>query len=687
MSSSHYGHQADDSLEIYSSDEGDNSQQEYNNLRLTQAINYLAEEGGNDSPATYMSRVDRIDEALVQLLPQSGQDFDRERYRTVRAMVQEAQEAYENAVDEANLSAHRAEFTPKYSTASAPEALYRGDDNAPEPSSNRSRMRSSTSAKSVQREKPQKVASFSIAPAVKPLRSRHGNSPDNVDLERNWHYGGSNNQVEKWYRNMPASLPFPETHLMEHWETLKINFDVSDYGRKLKAEGKFLETNIPFNHPALEQYKNLHHFESGSRFKLPHGSQEDYDRIRRFATKELLSQTVENFNEGDKEEEKALDYAPRIFLGQFSVGRQAKPAPDLETALRDALRTTPTKSPRLSSGTLASSASSKTAEIKIATLKAAGDARRERATAAQKLRAQADALEQGTVDIDPTSAKQTTPVQPSTRAGAAMRKFGGEREKAVSHSPRRESILAGALSSPEDHSSTASTLRTVTPMSRSTTLARKIPTPSLRPTTPSIRGLSISPSVSTPTPTAKKTRGRSRRNPLPPTPNTPPALIAPVVPPITPAAAAPTPRLDTAVKSGSKPGMKRKHSVGSDYYTPDGKRKKSLGSEEFIPLTKTLRSATSDKSATRSVTPKKVGFVELSSGSESESVSEGDLIDIARPAVVARPAVGVSKAVAAGKQMKKRIVRETVVETTTKVRKVVSGKGVTSSTLDELKVG
>ncbi|KAH9868415.1 hypothetical protein J1614_007487 [Plenodomus biglobosus] len=725
----YYSHQAADATnpmdlsdaeDIYTFDEADDAQREYNNLRLKQAINYIAEEGGQDSPATYMSRVDRIDEALVQLLPQAGNNFDSGLQRTVCAMVQEVLEEYDNAIQEARVPT-RSEHGAESYTSAVLEALDRAEDDGSESPTRHARIRTTTAGKTVQRKQAEALAKLqspsvqsTAAPAVEPLRSRRKDTQDNVDLERSWKYGGSNNNVEQWYRKMPASLPFPETFQMEDWESLKINFDISDYGKQLKAEGKVVETNVPFNHPALQHHKNLHHFESGSRFKLPHGTQQDYDVIKKLASLKQLGKCVNEFNQGNRTEEQASDYAPRIFLGRFSVGKQLSPAPDVQTALRDALSRTPTKSSRSSTVTTPSTTGPKTARVKAA-LQAAGEARNSSIAAVRELRAKADALEKDMTNTSPSPRREPilppplirhgyspagpVPVQPKFRAGAAMRKFGDERKQALAQSPRRESLIDGAPGTPESPFDSKAVPRPASRISRPAKPALKKSTPSPKAST----STSISTAKPTsqvpipdPTITQKRGRGRPRKGPLP-------ISSTPAVLPST------TPTATTTVpKSHTKPSSKRKRSLGSEYYTPDGKRKKSLGSEEFIPLTKTLRSAFA---APRSATPKRVGFVDVIGSRESESSDDDDdsggdggggysqrsSAGRTTPGVERQGAgngnaggedgasevlvaVGKAKAaVAAGRQVKRKVVTETVVETTRKVRRVMPGVEVAKS--------
>ncbi|CBX95191.1 hypothetical protein IAQ61_009707, partial [Plenodomus lingam] len=656
MSSRYHHHHADDAMdltdlsdaeEIYAIGEADNTQRDYYNRRLREAINYLAEEGGQDSPATYMSRVYRIDEALVQLLPQTGSDYDRQLYRTVRAMVDEVHEEYDNAKEEINLQTRNAELDAAYYTPYTPsvsEALYREEEDLPEPSTRYTRKRPTTSMKSLPREQAksytklqqQQTEQVSASQAVTPLGPRSHDSQDNVDFERSYEHSGPNSAPERWYRDMPACLPFPETHQMEAWETLKINFDISDYGKKLKAEGKVVETNIPFNHPALAKYKNLPHYESGSRFKLPHGRQEDYDRIRRLATEELLAKTVKDFNEDIQTDAEVSGYAPHAFLGRFSTGKQVSPEPDLPTALRGALSTTPTKSSRSRAAITPRTTSSKTAATKAATLKTAIEARKSNTKPIVQI---------SSPSHESSQPKNPTPAGQTTRAGAAMRKFSDSRKQALCHSPRRESLLQTALRTPESPSDGKSPPRPATPGPKREKSTPKTSTLSSKPVTSSLKrgDRVVSPKVGVPSPRVatsvleKKpvTPTHSRLHKTTPSTTSKPLARTPIPVPTS-----------SAPKPAPKHSIKRKRSLGSEYYTPDGKRRRSVGSEEFSPWDKTLRS---DGAA-------KVGSA---SGSESDG-GRGEGVRKSRA----------SKAAVVGRQVKRRVVSERTVESVSKVRRV-----------------
>jgi len=278
------------------------TQREINDTQLAQAIHYLTEEGGDDTGTTYMDRIERIDEDLLQRLPQQERNFDDQLYQRAQAMIRQARLEFEEEATREDSSSSLGgdsptlmitEEVPDSYTPSAAQALYRRGDTPDEPQAMPRKQMPAAETK--------------------------------VRREERFKYGGPNNEPEKWHKKYPASLPFPETFQMAHWESLKIDFDLSESGKKMKAEGKIVETNIPFDRPELEQYKNLPVFESGSRFKLPIPSAEVQEGISKLGTPRSLEEGVEKLNQNDdKVRAGNYKYTPRVFLDKFSAGTQGE---------------------------------------------------------------------------------------------------------------------------------------------------------------------------------------------------------------------------------------------------------------------------------------------------------------------------------------------------------------------------
>ncbi|KAG9187723.1 hypothetical protein G6011_05594 [Alternaria panax] len=337
MTSKNQGRDAVDSPElidisafedITSPNEQEPTQKELNDRRLAQAIDYLAKEGGDDSPATFMDRIDRIDNSLLLPLSQRGRNFDIKLFNRVLAMVSQAQLDFEEAAqgdsEEEDLllmsnressMAKGVEELPEYFTPSAAEAVNRKCDGLDKPCSKLRRP-------------------------MHAVRKPAAAEEQDVRRENRFRYGGRDNEAESWYKNYPASLPFPETFQLAHWESLKIDYDLLESIKQMKAEGKIVETNLPFDNPALEQFKTLPSFESGSRFKLPKASAIAETEIIRLGTQKNFAKVVEDLNRSNgKVQDGEFQYTPRVFLENLTVGTQADP-----TTIRHAVNTTPAKS-------------------------------------------------------------------------------------------------------------------------------------------------------------------------------------------------------------------------------------------------------------------------------------------------------------------------------------------------------
>ncbi|EUC47689.1 hypothetical protein COCMIDRAFT_89390 [Bipolaris oryzae ATCC 44560] len=277
------------------------------NRRLAQALEYLDDEGGDDSPATYMEHVAKIDDYLVQQLPRQGANFDDALYQHLRGTVRQELEAYDAARQSTQtVMENRESLRERGSDATVTHALYREDEQI-------------------------------YDPVTGPLRKGQ-KTQKTVQTSRTFKYGGPSSDAEVWHRNFPAILPFPETHQLAYWENLKIAYDLHESVKKQKAEGDVVETNVSFDHPALDQYKSLALYESGSRFKLPMPSKQIEEEIKRLCTADQIAKAVEEFNAGEEKDEFGKKYAPRIFLDKLSV--QQKDGP---TNIRRAVNASPTK--------------------------------------------------------------------------------------------------------------------------------------------------------------------------------------------------------------------------------------------------------------------------------------------------------------------------------------------------------
>ena len=293
-----------------STDEAEFAAEEINNGTLQKAIRYMLAEGHGDPLDVYLERVQMLNEHVLQHYAQSGKSFDPRLYQRLQTMVREVQNDVQDIGEEASSLAS--------DSSSSVQVLYRDDE---------SDLLESSSVEELFREDdlldpdlefteiPRKyktqTESVSWAPSSRTLQGD--------DLEKQYLYGGPDNDPEKWYKGLPPVLPFGETPYMERWESMKINYDLNQSARKTGGEA-IVETAVPYEavEPENPKYSFLpSKYDSGSHFKLPTMPLDHWSRHRYHGTKmqELLSKIVDSFNSGGPLQIEK-NYAPRIFLPQ-----------------------------------------------------------------------------------------------------------------------------------------------------------------------------------------------------------------------------------------------------------------------------------------------------------------------------------------------------------------------------------
>ncbi|KAL6712457.1 hypothetical protein ACN47E_000334 [Coniothyrium glycines] len=396
-----------DQMDLSDSDSSvfSNEEWHFNNRRLTQAINYMSAEGGKDRPELFMERVNRLEEIFVQQLPKDNTNFNPKLYRRVRAMIRAVQREYEDAMGHSSLLNNEEDHTadeediPDLTTTAAVQVLHEKD----------SPVQHSATATAQPRRK---------APS------------SNIERQRTWKYDVQRNEPEIWMDKFPCILPFPETFQMAMWESLKIDYDLSEEGKRLKANG-VVETNIPFDHPALARFKNLPPYESGSRFTLPEHRTEYERDVAMFASPQDTLKYVNEFNAGEWTKAQNKDQAPRINLEPFAFDADAT-----EKALRRSLNKTPTK---IRQAPLKSHVSSKTPPV---TKETASHERklmegRKRRTSPPP----SEPHQSGGGDDHPSSVHPQVIRTPRTANSAALRAFQHGVDAAIRDTPRRHSSL------------------------------------------------------------------------------------------------------------------------------------------------------------------------------------------------------------------------------------------------------
>ena len=295
--------------------EDDPVTQKDTDLILRKAIQYLAIQGGSDPVDVYVSRVNDINEEVLQEYRTQGYPYDPQLYRQLQLLVREVQSAVP-AIDQ-DIS------TPENSDTSIEEL-------------------SSPTTLHREGEELDCSAAGRQAPHPATLSPRLQGPRKAEVIETQYLYGGPNNEVEEWHKDFPAALPFGETLYMQEWESMKINFDLAESTKSLYADGNpIVTTNVPYE--AVEaRIGTPAQYDSGSRFKIPGKIWRLWDQVKNAAmNNSSLAARVDEFNQGgDPQELENKDYAPRVFLPKVSVEPKPRsrslgslgtstPAPDL----------------------------------------------------------------------------------------------------------------------------------------------------------------------------------------------------------------------------------------------------------------------------------------------------------------------------------------------------------------------
>jgi hypothetical protein len=298
-----------DDGDLYSSDDEPEQIGPYDR-QLEKALRYLQQQGGEDSPPTFMDRVNRINETLLTQLPRQGHAFNTRLYQQVRALVVQYKRDFNNAV---NGSLTQLEADERWSEGSTPttsrEALYRGDSESPSPT----------------REPPAPATAPREASHEVPARRYLGPIDDNVPRTHRFTYGGPRNELEEWAREMPAVFPFGETLMMSHWEGLKVSYDLAR--GPLAPDSGVVDTHVPLSHTQLQPYLKLSQYESGSPYKLPLVDERVQDATSRYGTEDRLCRVVDEVCKRYKSDDGSKYYAPRVFLEEFKLSRQGESLP------------------------------------------------------------------------------------------------------------------------------------------------------------------------------------------------------------------------------------------------------------------------------------------------------------------------------------------------------------------------
>lgn len=315
-----------DSEDAYSSDAEELPNREEIDGMLRQAHRYVITEGGNDSRSTFMQRINRINQDLIQEISLHGYECDSKLYRHVKQKIDHVLREFEDIPDE------------DYDHDEVSTLLER-------------ELEESVSS----------TGSSPVTPGRSPTAHPIARNDSENSLQRTYLYGGPHNYPEIVYKTAPASLPFPETFRMADWESLRIHWDLATTGN-LENTNPVTSNGIAFNDPRLAHHDRLGQFESGSRFRLPTIDAEVMANVSAYGTIQHLRKSIDEFAQGDDSLDIDGDYkyTPRLFSDRLVIGHQdspvdrklsrvfhvVQPLANLITVIdqvRKAINTTPTK--------------------------------------------------------------------------------------------------------------------------------------------------------------------------------------------------------------------------------------------------------------------------------------------------------------------------------------------------------
>ncbi|KAF2741564.1 hypothetical protein EJ04DRAFT_583174 [Polyplosphaeria fusca] len=282
---------------------------EANDRRLVQCIEYLEQETiAEDTLPKYVDRVWKIDEFILKKYPQEGYLYDRRLLNELQDRVRQAKsemghpEGDDGELDrEAGLfklmeveTEVETEDTETEERAAPPDSLF------------------DTPGWVLGNHPPTQPARL---PELKPGKP----AEKAIVREKQFAYGGPNNEVEEWHKEFPPTLPFGETLRMQKLESLMIQYDLDESKKRMgkKDADPIVKTNVKY---ADSELPRKYAFESGSRFHLTRPNKEVMKALEK-NQKKVIEEAVLSFNQGgpDKKTQIEKDYAPRIFLDQIDA--------------------------------------------------------------------------------------------------------------------------------------------------------------------------------------------------------------------------------------------------------------------------------------------------------------------------------------------------------------------------------
>lgn len=291
----------------YTTEDANLADRGFNDGRLEKAIQYLRTEGSGDAIDLFLTRVNTIDEHILQQFPAQGRSFDPRLYRRLRDLVREVQDVQFVNNDESPLDSDgdsSIEVLYKSAEDDSDSELYPRSLNVP------AVARSSTPRSIIKTKKTLDLGAPDKNKEEVRFESDTSAAGEDDVREKCFLYGGPNNDPEVWYKKSAPLLPIGESPYAERWESMKINRDLAKARTQSLDEPK-----------GMQGFTRANMYDSGSRYKLPTGVTSEWSQNKdRYAKIRRLWIAADGwFNTGrrlgpSKGRRKGQNYAPRMAL-------------------------------------------------------------------------------------------------------------------------------------------------------------------------------------------------------------------------------------------------------------------------------------------------------------------------------------------------------------------------------------
>lgn len=293
-----------------------------NDRCLNQSISYLERKGGEDSLSNYKLRVGIIHKYIVKDFAEKKYSFTPTLHKQLSTMVEEELSDFRRSEDQAANPPSETPASDNIRESIYEDILYGEDfdpyddfDEDPEIKIIQTETAAPSYYTAKSRPPPSGMADAELTPRNKSLlRGNKGVLPGKrgaLSSSKQWRYGGPNNEPEEYHKDYLPRFPYSETFHMQDW----ISEERERKPWSIVTDDPIMNNGSDCSKAEdLQKDSNDRVYESGSRFTFPKINKRKLEFFP-----EYLDNAVCDFNNGDAEEKKKKDYAPRIFLEKIKV--------------------------------------------------------------------------------------------------------------------------------------------------------------------------------------------------------------------------------------------------------------------------------------------------------------------------------------------------------------------------------